>query len=74
MVWLKFGGPGGFSGWFWVKMALVAVAVLAVGLHEWAGARFKDGRQDAVPMMFAGGRVAGAAILLAMLSAVFTFN
>src|SRR5258707_201450 len=40
MVWLKFGGPGGFTGWFWTKMALVAVAVSAVALHEWAGARF----------------------------------
>jgi len=74
MVWLKFGGPGGFTGWFWAKMTLVAVAVAAVGLHEWAGARFKRGDQAAIPLMFIGGRVAGAAILLAMLSAVFAFN
>jgi hypothetical protein len=74
MVWLKFGGPGGFTGWFWTKMALVAVAVIAVGLHEWAGARFRRGDQAAIPLMFLGGRLAGAAILLAMLSAVFAFN
>jgi putative membrane protein len=74
MLWLKFGGPGGLSNWFWAKMALVTVAVVAVGLHEWAGARFKRGDKAAVPLMFIGGRLAGAAIVLAMLSAVFTFN
>jgi protoporphyrinogen IX oxidase len=74
MVWLRFGGPGGFTWWFWVKMGLVATAVLAVGLHEWSGTRFKGGDQSAVRLMFIGGRLAGAAILLAMLSAVFAFN
>ena len=74
MVWLKFGSPGGFTGWFWAKMMLVATAAFAVGLHEWAGARFKRGDQGAAPLMFLGGRLAGAAILLAMLSAVFAFN
>ena len=74
MLWLKFGGPGGLGRWFWVKMALVAIAVVAVGLHEWAGARFKRGDARAVPLMFLGGRLAGLAIVLAMLSAVVTFN
>lgn len=74
MLWLKFGGPGGLGAWFWTKMALVTVAVVTVGLHEWAGARFKRGDQAAVPLMVIGGRMAGAAIVLAMLSAVFTFN
>ena len=60
-------------------LALVALhphgaAIVAIGLHEWAGARFKRGDQTAIPLMFLGGRLAGAAILLAMLSAVFTFN
>jgi hypothetical protein len=71
---LKFGGPGGLSHWFWVKMGLVGIAVIAVGLHEWAGARFKHGDQGAVPLMFIAGRSAGLAIVLAMLCAVFTFN
>lgn len=74
MLWLKFGGPGGLNPWFWVKMGLVAAAVLAIGLHEWAGARFRRGDQAAVPLMFLGGRLAGVAIILAMLSAVVTFN
>lgn len=74
MLWLKYGGPGGLGRWFWVKMGLVVVAVLAVGVHEWSGARFKRGDQGAVPLMFTSGRLAGAAIILAMLSAVLTFN
>jgi putative membrane protein len=74
MLWLKFGGAAGLSSWFWVKMTLVAIAVIGAGLHEWAGARFKRGDQSSVPLMFAGGRLAGAAILMAMLSAVVTFN
>lgn len=74
MLWLKFGGPAGLNRWFWVKMALVAIAVVAVGVHEWAGARFKGGDAGAVPLMFLGGRLAGLAIVLAMLSAVVTFN
>lgn len=74
MLWLKFGGPTGLSRWFWVKMGLVAIAVVTVGLHEWAGGRFKRGDQGAVPLMFLCGRVAGLAIVLAMLFAVVTFN
>jgi hypothetical protein len=74
MLWLKFGGASGLSHWFWVKIALVVIAILAAGLHEWAGARFKRGDQSAVSLMFISGRLAGAAILLAMLCAVVTFN
>lgn len=74
MLWLKFGGPAGLSRWFWVKMALVGLAVIAVATHEWAGARFKRGEQGAIPVMFFAGRLAGAMIVLAMLAAVATFN
>ena len=74
MVWLKFGGVGGFNAWFWAKMALVAVAAIGVGLHDWAGARFRRGNEGASSLMFIGGRVAGASMLLVMLCAVFAFN
>ncbi len=74
MVWLKFGGFGGFTHWFWAKMTLVVIAICSVGLHEWAGARFKRGDDSAAPLMFLGGRVAGGAIVLVILCAVFTFN
>ena len=74
MVWLKFGGTAGFTWWFSVKMVLVALAVIGVGTHQWAGARFHRGDASAVPLLFIGGRVAGASMVLAMLCAVFAFN
>jgi hypothetical protein len=74
VLWLKFGGPGGLTWWFWAKMALVVVALIGVGLHEWAGRRFRKGDESVVPLMFIGGRAAGIGILLAMLCAVFTFK
>jgi hypothetical protein len=74
MVWLRFGGFGSFSLWFWVKMAFVAVAVVGVAVHAWAAERFHHGDKTAIPLMFIGGRVAGASVVLAVLSAVLTFN
>ena len=74
MLWLKFGGPGGLSLWFSAKMLFVTIALIGVTLHEWAGRRFRKGDATAVPLMFIGGRVAGAGIVLAMLCASFTFN
>lgn len=74
VLWLKFGGPQGLSGWFSAKMLCVLVALTGVALHEWAGKRFLGGNQNAVPMMFIGGRMAGAGIVLAMLCAALTFN
>jgi hypothetical protein len=74
MVWLKFGGVSGFNSWFWAKMALVVVAAIGVGLHDWAGARFRRGDETASSLMFLAGRVAGASILLVMVCAVFAFN
>lgn len=74
MVWLKFAGLGGMTTWFWAKMALVVVATAGIGLHEWAGARFKRGDESAAPLMFIGGRLAGGAMALVVLCAVFAFN
>ena len=74
LLWLKFGGPSGLSWWFWAKMLLVAMALIGVILHEWAGKRFRNGDESAVPLMFMGGRAAGIGIVLAMLCATFTFN
>jgi protoporphyrinogen IX oxidase len=74
LLWLKFGGPSGLSGWFGAKMVAVIVAVIGVVLHETAGRRFRKGDESAVPLMFLGGRMAGIGIVLAMLCAAFTFN
>jgi hypothetical protein len=74
MLWLKFGGPGGLSWWFWAKMAFVIVALVGVVLHERSSSRFRTGEASAVPLMYLGGRMAGIGIVLAMLCAAFTFN
>jgi putative membrane protein len=74
MLWLKFGGPGGLGRWFWAKMAFVVLALIGVAVHDWAGRRFRRGDQTAVLSMVVGGRLAGAAIVLAMLCAVITFG
>ena len=74
MVWLRYGGVAGFTWWFWLKMVFVAVTVVAVAVHAWAAERFHHGDETAVPLMFVGGRVAGGSMVLAMLSAVLTFN
>jgi hypothetical protein len=74
MLWLKFNGPGGLTGWFWAKMAFVTIALIGVATHQWAGSRFRNGDLSAIPVMFASGRTAGAAMALAILCAVFTFN
>jgi putative membrane protein len=74
ILWLKFGGPAGLSGWFVAKMLCVLVALVGVVLHEWAGRRFRRGDAKAVPLMFIGGRMAGIGIVLAMLCAAMTFG
>ena len=74
ILWLKFGGAGGLNWWFSAKMFLIGVALIGMILHEWAGRRFRNGDESAVPLMFIGGRAAGIGMVLAMLCAAFTFN
>ena len=74
MLWLKFGGPAGLTWWFGAKMLFVAIALIGVITHQWAGSRFHRGDREVIPLMFASGRVAGASMALAVLCAVFTFN
>lgn len=74
ILWLKFGGPDGLTWWFWAKMTFVAIALVGVLTHQWAGSRFHRGDRGAVPLLFASGRAAGASMALAVLCAVFTFN
>lgn len=74
ILWLKFGGPDGLTWWFWAKMTFVAMALVGVVTHQWAGSRFHRGDRGAIPLMFASGRAAGASMALAVLCAVFTFN
>jgi len=74
LIWLKFGGTNGFTGWFWAKMDFVGLAVAGAALHEWARMRFKRGDTDVVPFMMLGGRLAAASIAGAIFCAVFAFS
>jgi len=74
LIWLKFGGTSGFTGWFWAKMNFVGLAVLGAGLHEWARSRFQRNNADAVSFMMIGGRLAAVGIIGAIFCAVFAFN
>lgn len=74
MLWLKFDGAGGLSGWFSVKMALVAVMVVTVGLSEWGFARLKRGDEGGGRLMSITGPLTMVAAVGVVLCAVFTFN
>ena len=74
LIWLKFGGTTGFTGWFWAKMNFVGLAIAGAGLHEWARMRFKRGDADMVHLMMIGGRVTAAGLVGAVFCAVFAFS
>lgn len=74
VLWLKFGGMAGMSGWFWAKMGFVAAGVVAVGVTEAAKARFRRGDETAGGVLKAAGPVIGLLMLGVILCAVFAFN
>lgn len=74
MVWLRYGGFGGMPLWFWAKLALVLVVVVAVGAHHLAGRRFQAGDTGAYRWMEISGRTAGLSMVLVVLFAVLAFG
>ena len=74
MVWLKYGGVAAMPVWFWVKMALVLVAIGGIATHEVMARRFKAGDTGAFRWMLISGRTAGASMALVVLCAVLTFQ
>jgi protoporphyrinogen IX oxidase len=74
IAWLKFGGFGGFTAWFWIKMVLVVLLLVGVIYAGINGKRAERGDMAAAqraPMI--GAATAGTFILI-ILSAVFAFN
>jgi len=74
MVWLKFGGTAGFTWWFWAKMVLVVLLLIAI-IYAGINAKRAEGGDMAAaqraPML---GMTAAGLFILVILCAVFAFN
>lgn len=73
-LWLKYAGGAGLGVWFMVKMALVVLAIIAIGLSQWGLARLKRGDEAGGKLMAVSGPVSGLTVLAVILAAVFTFG
>ena len=74
VMFLKYGGLGGASIWFWIKMVLVAVMLAAI---IYGGIQFKKSQSGDMAAGQRAGiahRITGLAFLGVLLSAVFAFN
>lgn len=74
LVWLQYGGFGGFSAVFWVKMVFVATLTIAAILMELTYASIKRGDAAAAQRLPKLGPMAGLSSLLAVLFAVLAFH
>ena len=74
VVWLKFGGIGGFNTWFWVKMALVVVLLGLVIYAGINGKRAEVGDREAAMRAPRIGMAATLTYVLVIGCAVLTFG
>jgi uncharacterized membrane protein len=75
LVWLKFGGFASMpTPWFHVKMALVALIIIAVGGQQIAARRFRNGDTAALRWMMIFGQSTGILAILTVLAAVLAFQ
>lgn len=74
IVWLKFHGTGSLNGWFWAKMVLVVLLLIAV-IYAGINAKRAEGGDMAAaqraPMI---GMTAAGLFVLVILCAVFAFG
>lgn len=74
LVWLKYGGFGGFNTWFWVKMVLV---LILLGLVIFSGINAERASKGDVAAAKRGpqlGMVLMVTLLAIILTAVFAFE
>ena len=74
ILWLKYGGVGGASIWFWIKMALIVVMLAAI---IYGGIQFKraqSGDAAAGEQAAVAHKVTGLAFAGVILAAVFAFS
>lgn len=74
MVWLRYGGVGAFSVWFWIKMVLVVVLSAAVGMGAAAYRKAKAGDGEAARRAKIASTVSGLSGIGIIFAAVFAFN
>lgn len=74
MLWLKFGGVGDVSVWFWVKMLLVLLLIAGVIYSGILFKRLQGGDASVAPLMPRLGMANTAILVLIVLSAVLTFG
>lgn len=74
MLWLRFGGIGGMNGWFWLKMALIVVMLVAIVISGKALKQAEAGDMAAMARAERAGMVTALAFAGVLLAAVFAFD
>lgn len=74
LVWLKYGGFGELSAWFWVKIVLVVVLSAAVGVGAKAFRLMRAGDMSMAPRAKMAGKIGSAAGVAIIFCAAFAFN
>jgi len=74
IVWLRFGGTGGLNHWFWVKMVLIVLMLVAIILAGRATDKAAAGDMAALPRANLAGAAASGCLVLVVLTAVLTFS
>ena len=74
MLWLRFGGIGGASPWFWVKMGLIVVMAAGMAVGGRFRARAQPGDKRAAAIAQTATSVSRLALLGVIIAAVLAFN
>jgi putative membrane protein len=74
MLWLRYGGFGGVSVWFWIKMALIVVLLAAIIIGEINFKKAQAGDMAAAKVADLAHKITGLAFAGVLLAAVLAFN
>ena len=74
ILWLKYGGLGGASAWFWIKMVLVVVMLAAIIYGGINAKKAQAGDAEGERRAGVAHKVTGLAFAGVLLAAVFAFN
>lgn len=74
LLWLKYGGLGGVTIWFWVKMVLIVVLLASIIIGEINFKKEQAGDMAAAKIADIAHKVSGLAFAGVLLAAVLAFN